>query len=44
MFRGFTVAVVALIITAQFDRYLTSGRYTDGVVSMLRQIGHAFGF
>ncbi|WP_164939569.1 hypothetical protein [Bradyrhizobium zhanjiangense] len=25
MFKGFTVAVVALISTAQLDRYLTNG-------------------
>lgn len=44
MFKGFTVAVVALISTAQLDRYLTRGRYTDAAMTMLRQIGHAFGF
>ncbi|BBO07667.1 hypothetical protein ABH991_007243 [Bradyrhizobium ottawaense] len=44
MFKGFTVAVVALISTAQLDRYLTNGRYTDAAADMLRQIRHAFGF
>lgn len=44
MFKGFTVAVVALISTAQLDQYLTHGRYTDAATDMLRQIGHAFGF
>jgi hypothetical protein len=44
MFKGFTVAVVALISTAQLDRYLTNGRYTDAAMDMLRQIRHAFGF
>ncbi|WGD55261.1 hypothetical protein QA641_16105 [Bradyrhizobium sp. CB1650] len=44
MFKGFTVAVVALISTTQLDRYLTNGRYTDAAVDMLRQIAHAFGF
>lgn len=44
MFKGFTVAVVALISTAQVDRYLTNGRYTDAAIIMLRQIRHAFGF
>ena len=44
MFKGFTVAVVALISTAQVDRYLTNGRYTDAALIMLRQIRHAFGF
>ena len=44
MFKGFTVAVVALISTAQVDHYLTNGRYTDAAMAMLRQIRHAFGF
>jgi hypothetical protein len=43
MFKGFTVAVVALISTAQLDGYLTNGRYTDAAMAMLRQ-RHAFGF
>ena len=33
MFKGFTVAVVALIGTAQLDQYLTNGRYTDGAIA-----------
>ena len=44
MFKGFTVAVVALFSTAQLDQYLTNGRYTDAAMDMLRQIRHAFGF
>jgi hypothetical protein len=44
MFKGFTVAVVALISTAQVDRCLTNGRYTDAAMDMLRPIRHAFGF
>ena len=44
MFKAFTVAVVALIGTAQLDRYLTNGRYTDAAMDMLRQIRRAFGF
>ncbi|WP_283847577.1 hypothetical protein [Bradyrhizobium sp. NAS80.1] len=44
MLKGFTVAVVALISTAQLDLYLTDGRYTDAAMAMLRQIRHAFGF
>ena len=44
MFKGFMVAVVALISTAQVDQYLTHGRYTDAAMVMLRQIGQAFGF
>ena len=44
MFKGFAAAVVALISTAQLDRYLTNGRYTDAAMDMLRQIRRAFGF
>jgi hypothetical protein len=44
MFKGFTVAVVALISTAQVDHYLTNGWYTDAAMAMLRQISRAFGF
>jgi hypothetical protein len=44
MFKGFTVAVVALISTAQLDQYFTNGRYTDAAMAMQRQIRHAFGF
>ncbi|WP_377829520.1 hypothetical protein ACFKHW_07095 [Bradyrhizobium lupini] len=44
MFKGFMVAVVALITTAQVDQHLTQGRYTDAAIAMLRQIRHAFGF
>lgn len=44
MFKGFTVAVVALISAAQVDHYLTNGRYTDAAIAMLRQIRHEFGF
>jgi hypothetical protein len=41
MFKGFTVAVVALISTAQLDQYVTNGRYTEAAMAMLRQIKHA---
>lgn len=44
MFKGLTAAVVALISTAQLDRYLTNGRYTFAAIDMLRQIKRAFGF
>ncbi|MEY9181798.1 MULTISPECIES: hypothetical protein [Bradyrhizobium] len=44
MFKGFTVAVAALISTAQLDQYLTHGRYTDAAIAMLRHIRHGFGF
>ena len=44
MFKGLTVAVMALISTAQLDQYLTNGRYTDAAMIMLRQIRYPFGF
>lgn len=44
MFKGFTVSIVALIVTAQVDQYLSHGRYLDAAIAMLRQIGHGFGF
>lgn len=44
MFKGFTAAIVALISTAQLDRYLVNGRYTEAATEMLRQIRHALGF
>lgn len=44
MFKGLMAAVVALMSTAQLDRYLTNGRYTDAATDMLRQIRRAFGF
>jgi hypothetical protein len=44
MIKGFTIAVIALIVLNQFDRYYNNGAFSDAVVSMLRQIGHSFGF
>ena len=44
MFKGLMAAIVALICTAQLDRYLSNGRYTDAATDMLRQIRRAFGF
>lgn len=44
MFKGLMAAVVALMTTAQLDRYLTNGRYTDAATDMLRHIRRAFGF
>lgn len=44
MFKGFTVAVAALVFTTQLDQFLTHGLYTDAAIAMLRHIRHAFGF
>jgi hypothetical protein len=43
MFRGFVIAVLLILGAAQLDRYIYHGRYTDGTMSMLRQIRHSFG-
>ena len=32
-----------LLGASQVDQYLTSGRYTDAAMAMLRQIRHSFG-
>jgi hypothetical protein len=43
MFKGFVIALLVLLGAAQLDRYFYHGRYTDGTMSMLRQIRHSFG-
>jgi hypothetical protein len=43
MIRGFTIAVIALVVLNQYDRYYNNGYFSDAVLSMLRQIGHSFG-
>jgi hypothetical protein len=44
MIRGLTIAAIALIVLNGFDRYYNNGYFSDAVVSILRQIGHSFGF
>lgn len=44
MIRGFTIAVIALGVLNQYDRYYYNGYFSDAVVSVMRQIGHSFGF
>jgi outer membrane receptor protein involved in Fe transport len=44
MIRGFTITVIALAVLNLYDRYYNNGYFSDVVVSMLRQIGHSFGF
>jgi hypothetical protein len=41
--KGFTIAALALLGASQVDQHLTSGRYTDAAMAMLRQIRHSFG-
>jgi hypothetical protein len=43
MLRGFAIAVLLLIGASLVDQYTTNGRYTDGVVAMVRQMRHSFG-
>jgi hypothetical protein len=44
MIRGLTITVIALGVLDLYDRYYNNGYFSDAVVSMLRQIGHSFGF
>ena len=44
MIRGLTIAVIALAALNGYDRYYNDGYFSDAVVSVLRQIGHSFGF
>jgi hypothetical protein len=34
--KGFAIAALALLGASQVDQYLTSGRYTDAAMAMLR--------
>jgi hypothetical protein len=42
MIKGFVIAALALLGASQLDRYYCAGHYTDGALSMLRQIRHSF--
>jgi hypothetical protein len=42
MFKGILVAVLVLLGAALLDQYFCNGKYTDGTMSMLRQIRHSF--
>jgi hypothetical protein len=44
MIRGLTIAVIALGVLSLYDHYYNNGYFSDAVGSMLRQIGHSFGF
>jgi hypothetical protein len=43
MGRTIGAAFIALIALTIADQYLSSGRYTEAVLAMLRQMRHAFG-
>ena len=42
MFKGFVIAVLLVLGAVQLDQYFCNGKYTDGSMSMLRQIRHSF--
>ena len=41
--KGTVIAVLLLIGASLVDGYMTNGRYTGGVVAMVRQMRHSFG-
>ena len=41
MFRGILIAVLVVLGASQLDQYFCHGKYTDGAMSMLRQIRHS---
>ncbi|WP_283814205.1 hypothetical protein [Bradyrhizobium sp. AUGA SZCCT0160] len=43
MFEGFVIAVLLVLGASHLDQYVCNGKYTDGTMSMLRQIRHSFG-
>ena len=44
MIKGFVIAVLLVLGASQVDRYCCHGKYTDGAMSMLRQIKHSSPF
>jgi hypothetical protein len=44
MIKGAAIAAVVLFIAVQGDQQYAQGFYTDGVLAMLRQIRHSFGW
>jgi len=44
MGKGVFVAAIVLGSAMAADRHYNFGFYTDGMISMLRQIQHSFGF
>jgi hypothetical protein len=42
--KGFVVAASIIVAVVAADQYFYFGHYTDGAISMLRQIQQAFGF
>ena len=44
MIKGASIAAVVLFIAVQVDQHYDGGFYTDGVLAMLHQIRHSFGW
>jgi hypothetical protein len=44
MIKGAAIAAAVMFIAVQVDQHYDSGFYTDGVLAMLRQIRHSFGW
>lgn len=42
MLKGFVIAVLLVFGASQLDQYYCNGKYTDGTMSMLRQVRHSF--
>ena len=42
MIKGFVITVLLVLGASQVDQYCCHGKYTDGAMSMLRQIKHSF--
>jgi hypothetical protein len=43
MIKGIGKAIVAVVFASAFDEYFYDGRYTDVVLTMLRDIQRGFG-
>jgi hypothetical protein len=43
MIKGTFIALVVLLVLSQFDHHFYHGKYTDAVLSILRQMRHSFG-
>jgi hypothetical protein len=41
MFKGIVIAVLIVLGASQLDQYYCHGKYTQGAMSMLRQIRHS---
>ena len=42
MLKGIAKAILIVAVVMMADHYLTDGFYTDGALSMLKQIRHSF--